>query len=35
MCNARAVEQRFQFTLFALGHLFLGNAGECHKGALC
>ena len=34
MRDARAVEQSFQFALFALGHLFLGNAGECHSGAL-
>lgn len=32
--NTGAVQQRFQFALFALGHLFLGNAGECHTGAL-
>ena len=32
--DARAVEQGFQFALFALGHLFLRDAGECHSGAL-
>lgn len=32
--NTGAVQQCFQFALFALGHLFLGNAGECHTGAL-
>ncbi len=26
--NTGAVQQRFQFALFALGHLFLGNAGS-------
>lgn len=26
--NARAVKQRFQFALFALGHLFLCNTGS-------
>jgi hypothetical protein len=34
MRNARAVKQRFQLALFALGHLFLCNTGECHGGAL-
>lgn len=34
MRNTRAVKQRFQFALFALGHLFLCNTGECHGGAL-
>ena len=28
MRDTGAIQQRFQFALFALGHLFLGNAGE-------
>lgn len=34
MRNTGAVQQGFEFPLFAFGHLFLGNAGECHTGAL-
>ncbi|AAL72388.1 IS600 ORF1 (plasmid) [Shigella flexneri 2a str. 301] len=32
--NPRPIQQCFKFTLLAFSHLFLGNTGECHDGAL-